>query len=159
MAHNVQPAGHLRPATSRQVTRRANRKVTILELAMTLSVPGSTILIQQHLTVLNANMQADNRFGFVSRQSCLSIQNETEVVPTASRLRIFYSSSYVPVKAATNQDIGTQSYITYDLYSDVGGFDPLVHLSFSRFWTVLTTGTLLCRSFCCFNGLHIELCH
>src|SRR6218665_120365 len=45
----------------------------------------------------------------LSHQLCLSNQDETEFVPTESRLRIFYSFPYFPVIAVTQQGIDTQS--------------------------------------------------
>src|SRR6218665_4130122 len=73
-------------------------------LALTLSLQCSTPLIQQHLNDLNPKLS-----WILSHQLCLSIQDETEVVPTESRLRIFYSFPYFPVIAVTQQGIDTQS--------------------------------------------------
>src|SRR6218665_1817168 len=90
-------------------------------------------------------MQSGNRLGYFIL-SC--IQDETEVVPTASRL-IIYSLFISILSSRSSNDPGNRYT---ELYSVDGGFDPLIQLLFSRLWAVQTTDASLCS---CSNGLHV----
>ena len=60
--HNVRPAGHLRPATSRQLAPEVQQEIDYFRYGT--DIKTDTCLISQNLNDLNLNVEGENQLGY-----------------------------------------------------------------------------------------------
>src|SRR6218665_9653 len=106
VVHNVRPAGHIPPPAG---------------------WPGGPPCQEGKVTILGFALQKmenarRNQSWILFRLSDLSIQDETEVLPTARRLRTLFSFRYFPVTYVYLQQTRTSIH-SVTCISDVGAFD------------------------------------